>query len=715
LKLHSSIELLDQAAAAGGIEPEYWDIWGRHHITPPGTKQAILNALGIDASSAESLQQALAARAERERRRTLAPCLVIGREQRPWTLAVNAPDGEPLEIRREDGSSDRLSVRDGQVDLPDGLELGYHEAICRGETMRLIVAPERAYLPGDLRSGGVAVSLYGLRSSRNWGAGDLTDLAALIDWAADELRAGFISLNPLHSIPNRRPYNTSPYLPTSVFYQNLLYLDVEAISDFRHSRRARDLRAAPEVCAEIEALRASEFVEYERVHALKLRFLKLCFIGFLRGGGSEAFERYREREGELLERFALYCALDEWLHARNPDLWIWPEWPEPFRDPDSVETRAFAAKHKIRVLFYQYVQWRLSEQLAAAQAYAKSKGLPIGLYHDLALATDRCGADLWAHRSFYVAGCRVGSPPDDFAPLGQDWAFPPPNGDRHRETGYRLFTESIRKNCRAGGALRIDHVMRFFRLYWIPDSLDAASGAYVRDHAEDLIRIVALESVRNRVIVVGEDLGTVEPRVRETLSRFGILSYRLLFFEKKEGGEFRAPAEYPAQALAASTTHDLPTIAGFWTGADIEVRRAAGMILDDAAWRAQVESRAWEKQKMLDALHRARLLPEGYPANAARIPELTGELHNAIVAFLALTPSQLLVVNQEDLTKEVAQQNLPSTTWQYPNWGRKMKFTVEELRSSRTALDFTAMFRHWLITSGRALPHPPAASPGGSP
>jgi 4-alpha-glucanotransferase len=299
-----------------------------------------------------------------------------------------------------------------------------------------------------------------------------------------------------------------------------------------------------------------------------------------------------------------------------------------------------------------------------------------------------------------VAGCRVGSPPDDFSPHGQDWAFPPPNANRHREDGYRLFAESIRKNCRHGGALRIDHVMRLFRLYWIPDGFDASHGAYVRKLSEDFLRILALESVRNQVVVVGEDLGTVEPAVRETLARFGILSYRLFYFEKNERGEFRRYDEYPRQSLVSSTTHDLATLAGFWVGADIEARRRAGMI-DEPVYQSQIESRASDKQKMLDVLSLTGLLPPGLSRSAADYPELSGELHNAIVGFLALTPSQLLAINQEDLTKELEQQNLPGTTWQYPNWGRKMRFSIEQLRSDAQARGFTAMFANWIIKSGR--------------
>jgi 4-alpha-glucanotransferase len=264
-----------------------------------------------------------------------------------------------------------------------------------------------------------------------------------------------------------------------------------------------------------------------------------------------------------------------------------------------------------------------------------------------------------------------------------------------------LFVESIRKNCRHGGALRIDHVMRFFRLYWIPDGADAAHGAYVRDHWEDLIRIVALESVRQRVVVVGEDLGTVEPEVRETLAHFGILGYRLLYFEKDARAEFRKKADYTPQALVSSTTHDLPTLAGFWVSEDIEQRRRAGVLPDEASYREQLAARAAEKQKMLDVLLAEGLLPPGFPRSAADIPELTGELHNAVIGFLASTPSMLLLVNQEDLTKEIAQQNLPGTTWQYPNWSRKMHFRIDELYSARQATDFVRMFRNWIEQSGR--------------
>jgi 4-alpha-glucanotransferase len=728
-------QLLERAAALSGIDPGFWDIWGRYHETSAAVQQALLRAKGFDASSAEGLERSLAERARRRWERLLPP-VVVASESADHSIELCAPAEltgarAHIDIVREDGESSVCELvlhelpQTGSIEL-DGhtwvcrraplaahLPLGYHTVSVRlghleGST-HYIVTPDRAYTPPHLgqggRAAGIAISLYGVRSARNWGCGDFTDLIEIVEWADTELHAGFVGLNPLHAIHNRRPFNTSPYLPNCIYYQNFLYLDVEAVEDFARSRRAVAARKSAEVTSEIESLRQSPYVEYERVAALKLRMLKLLFVQFLREWGGKSaraaeFDAYRAREGALLEDFATYCALDEHLHRRDPNLWMWPDWPEPYRDPRSPETLEFRGKHWRSVMFYQYLQWQIDLQLRRAQRRARDRGLSIGLYHDLALATDRFGSDLWANRPFFVAGCRVGSPPDDFSPKGQDWGFPPPDSERHREDGYSLFAESIRKNCRHGGALRIDHVMRLFRLYWIPDGLDATEGAYVRETSDDFVRILALESVRNRVAIVGEDLGTVEPEVRKTLARFGILSYRLFYFEKDEQGRFRRNDEYAVQALVSSTTHDLPTLAGFWIGADIEARREAGAV-DEESYCAQLALRAEEKQKMLDVLFELSLIPAWMPREARAYPELIGELHNAAVGFLALAASQLLAINQEDLTKETAQQNLPGTTWEYPNWGRKMRFTVEQLRGDPEARNFTSMFRNWIVRSGR--------------
>ncbi len=438
---------------------------------------------------------------------------------------------------------------------------------------------------------------------------------------------------------------------------------------------------------------------------MKRRFLKVLFREFLRSRTkheerAKAFADYCEVEGDLLHKFALYCALDEALHKQDRNRWTWRDWPVEYQSPDSEACRTFAEEHARSVEFYKYLQFVLEEQLGATQRYAKEIGMPVGLYHDLAVATDNCGSDLWAHREFYVRGCRVGSPPDDFSPTGQDWAFPPPNTLAHRDNGYRLYRESIRKIVKLGGALRIDHVMRLFRLFWIPDGYTPADGIYVRDNAADLLRILALESVRSENVVIGEDLGTVTDEMRNTLARFGILSYRLFFFEKNHQTKaFKQSYEYPRQALVASSTHDLPTVAGFWKFRDIEARRLAGLV-DEGGYGSQMEERKREKQRMLHVLHEERLLPSWYPRDASHVPEVDGDLHNAIVGYLAQVPSMILLLNQEDFTKETEQQNLPGSTAQYPNWQRKMKATIEELNSPLWE-PFAAMFRHQLERTGR--------------
>lgn len=665
-------EVLAHAAAAYGIEAEYTDIWGREHRTADDVARAILRSLGVDDPA-----NAFDRKADEEWSRPVDRALVVREDAQSITLRLPSDRGGgsvKLEIRWESGevehhwfwlpelSTSKTAVVNGrefiakQVPLPHPLRLGYHDL--KLYTMkapeleslaeaRLIVCPRRAIPiaePGNReRMAGVALSLYGLRSARNWGVGDFTDLRAAIDVFAP---AGvqFLALNPLHAIPNRQPYNTSPYLPQCSMYRNFIYLDVEKTGEVRFDG------------AETESLRASEFVEYERVAALKLRALGEIFDSF---PASAEFDGFVETEGEPLHHFALYCALDEEMRRRYPDIYLWTDWPPEYRDPSSPAVAEFAVEHERRILFYKFLQWQIDRQLAEVQAHAKEQGMRIGLYHDLALATDRFGEDLWAHRRFYASGCRVGSPPDDFSPDGQDWGFPPPNRDAHRDNGYERFAQSIRKNARHGGALRIDHVMRFFRLYWIPDAMPASNGAYVRDYASDLLGVLALESARGQFVVIGEDLGTVTGEVRQALADAGILSYRVFWFEKHPDGSFRRPDEYPRQAAVSTTTHDLPTLAGFAAARDVEARREAGLI-DETTYREQRARRVEEREKLDQALREA-----GYE-------------HDPL-GFLLSTPCVLAIINQEDLTGETEQQNLPGSTWQHPNWRRKMKVALEDL------------------------------------
>ena len=723
-----------KAADQSGINRDYWDISGRRHEISPAARRKILESLGWPTGDLGALERQRIDVFERDSIYPLLITAVISESEKsiPLTLEQTAEGSISYEVLLEDGQSLSGSIHTSQLPverhvhldhrhwktyrfaLPAGMPLGYHAIRCSlndsflGEG-QITVCPDRAYLPEWLANGGKTagfnITLYGLRSERNWGCGDFTDLHALVDWARHDVGFSFIGLNPLHAIHNRAPYNTSPYLPNSIFYKNWIYIDIESVEEFSRCRCAQKLRRSAATEAKLRELREAEFVQYSAVDKLKRTFLRVLYREFRRSRHadaerSQAFHSYCQEEGDLLNRFALYCALDQVLHKRDKNVWTWRQWPAEYQDPESKACRQFAGEYARSIEFYKYVQFALQIQLTGAQRRAKEAGMPIGLYHDLAVATDNSGSDLWSYRDFYVQGCRVGSPPDDFSPNGQDWAFPPPNTLAHRDSGYRLYRESIRKIVNSGGALRIDHVMRLYRLFWIPDGFDALEGTYVIDRATDLLRILALESVRSQNIIVGEDLGTVTDEMREGFARFGILSYRLFWFEKRQSdGSFKHSDEYPRQALVASSTHDLPTLAGFWIGRDIEARKNAGLIDDGESWR-QRDERKCEKQRILDVLHEEHLLPHHYLRNAEDVAEVDGELHNAVVSFLAQAPSLLLLLNGEDFTKEENQQNLPGSTAEYPNWQRKMKVRVEELRSPQWQ-PFSQMFRHQLQRTGR--------------
>jgi 4-alpha-glucanotransferase len=722
------------AAQECGICQEYWDILHKRHEASAEVLSRILETLGWDVSSLETLERERVARFRAAMTQVLPPTVVVSQFEKsvPLTLPEKEPVSICFEIALDDGECVsgaletfqltplRRVVMEGrgwityELALPVEIPLGYHvlkisvDGKAAGES-NLIVCPDRAYIPDWLarggRTAGFNVALYGLRSGRNWGCGDFTDLRGLCDWARNEIGFSFIGLNPLHALHNRAPYNTSPYLPLSIFYKNLIYIDIEAVPEFATSPCAQALRHSPRVDEKIRKLRETEFVAYQDVHRLKRRFLKLLFREFRRSRNAareRAFGEYCAREGGLLERFARYCALDELLHKEDRNRWTWRDWPDEYRNPESAACHRFAQEHSRTIDFYKYVQFVTDAQLSGVQRYAQASGMQIGLYHDLAVATDSCGSDLWAHRDFYVNGCRVGAPPDDFSPNGQDWSFPPPNAAAHRDSGYRLYRESIRKIVQHGGALRIDHVMRLARLFWIPEGATAAQGTYVRDNSIDLLRILALESVRHKAVIVGEDLGTVTEEIRELLARFGILSYRLFYFEKNASdGSFKQSNQYPNQALVASSTHDLPTLPGFWNGCDIEARRAAGLI-DEGGYESQFEDRKREKQRMLDRLHSEKLLPHDYPRDAQQAPKVDGHLHHAMMGFLAQTPSMILLLNQEDFTMEEYQQNLPGSTAEYPNWQRKMKLKIEDLAAPEWQ-GYAQMFRDQLARTGRKL------------
>ncbi len=430
------------------------------------------------------------------------------------------------------------------------------------------------------------------------------------------------------------------------------------------------------------------FSEFESIHLS----VQPEGLGFKTPRG-KAFLQFVQSEGEALEAYAVFLALREFMHRRDPSCWDWQEWPVAYRRPDSPEVGVFKDAQASRVRFHQFVQWVLHEELDQLEDRARRRGLALGLYHDLALGSDRSGSDAWMFQDVLALGADCGCPPDAFARDGQNWGLPPVIPFRLREGAYRMFIAMVRKGLRYGGALRLDHVMGLFRLFWIPRGLPASAGAYVEYPWEDLLAILALESVRHQAVIVGEDLGTVPEWIREKLAAAQVLSYKVLYFERKWDGAWKSPSDYAAQSMAVVTTHDLPTLTAFWSGADIDLRRSLGLFPDEASWKEAVQARHADRQRLLDALRAEGLWPEPGAEDGKAPDTMTAGLSRAIHAFLARTPSWLTLVTLEDLIGQVTQVNVPGTVEQHPNWSRKIASSLDVLRLNASIRTVTEVLR----------------------
>ncbi len=706
------ISSLQQLADLAGIVSEYHDIWGNAHAASDATRRGLLRAMGTPCSNDVEIAASLTDWQTRHWRQRLAPVLVTPAGQVPhvrlhlpeaelpanlhWTLRLENGDALDGDCRSDALPRIEASEIDGQpwhalvLDLPAIHDIGYHQLSISSidQALSLIVHPARCHQPlqDDQRVWGLSLQLYGVRSRRNWGIGDFGDLARLAEWAARS-GADLIGVNPLHALFPHNPRHASPYSPSSREFINTLYIDVEAVPEYAACAKSRGLVEAESFQARLNALRAADLVDYAGVAEVKFSILERLYRHFRKhhlnadSARGQEFRAWQTAGGVDLARFSLYQALQENLYAQDANFWGWPVWPEQYRDPAAAAVTTFAAANSERIEYFQYLQWLAATQLEAAGDAARRHGMAIGLYQDLAVGVDLGGADTWADRELYAIGARIGCPPDDFSLLGQDWGLPPWIPERLREQGYAPYIAMLRANMRGAGALRLDHVMGLMRLYWAPPGEDARSGAYLNYPLNDLLGILALESRRNQCLIVGEDLGTVPDAVRGALHDLGVLSYRLFYFERDWGqanhGAFKLPHEYPQQALVAASTHDLPTLAGFWRGEDIELRTRLGLYPSEDQRNQQIAERAQDRGRLLATLAAAGLLPEDVSRDPAQVPAMPPGLLRGIHRYLARTPSKLFMLQAEDLLNQTEQANLPGTVEQHPNWQRKLRLDIE--------------------------------------
>ncbi|MFE5400567.1 4-alpha-glucanotransferase [Streptomyces sp. NPDC056580] len=670
-------EELARLAALHGVDTSYSPAPDRTVDVPASAVVAALAALGVDAGTPDAVRAALTAR-ERELRERLLPPTVVhwaGDPDGPAALAA-LPAGTRLTVETEEGEL---------LDTAGGLPLGVHRLTAAAPDGRtghchLVVAPDRLPTPAT-RSYGLLVQLYSLLSRRSWGMGDLGDLAELAGWAGRTVGAGFVQVNPLHAAVPGAPTDPSPYRPSSRRFPDPVHLRVELIDEYAYVEDQDRVRALLERAGRLRAdvLDKGALIDRDAVWELKREALELVLAVPLGPGRQAAYDAFRAEEGQALEDHATWYALAE-THGSD-----WHRWPAGLRDPRSAETARARAALADRVDFHARLAWLTDGQLRAAQRAALEAGMAVGIIHDLAVGVHPQGADAWAQQDHFAAGMSVGAPPDAFNAHGQDWGLPPWRPDRLAASGHAPYRRLLRALFRYTGALRIDHVMGLFRLWWVPQGSPPTEGTYVRHDAEAMLALLALEAFRAGAVVIGEDLGTVEPGVRETLQRRGVLGTSVLWFERDWEGEGRPlpPEHWRADCLATATTHDLPPTAARLTGDHVGLRDRLGLLTRSAA--EESAEAAADTAEWLALLGSLGLLdsPAAGPPGSDEEAEIQG-----VHRFLLRTPARLVGVWLPDGVGDRRPQNLPGTWDEYPNWrlpvadaeGRPV--TLEELAAS---------------------------------
>jgi 4-alpha-glucanotransferase len=696
-----------------GIVPEYVDQTGKEkRVTSDDTRVALLAALGIDASTDERAQHALAAMDAAESARLLDDVRVARASEDVAAVALRVPRAWTgtvewhLTLRDEGGrrtnAEGRSAARAVACRLAAGrLEPGYYEIAVtlrhgddeRQATQSLIIVPDACPRVRDvLRRGrgyGLIANLYTVRAPHDYGVGDLTTLGALLEWAG-ELGCDFVGVNPLHALRSRG-FDVSPYSPVSRLFGNPLYIDIDAVPELANCTEAHRILEWVSTRAELAELRAAPRVDYGRVATLKRRLLEALHRTFVSEHGDAASARGRdylrwvEEQGEPLTLFATWAALEDHFTGEREQPVTWRDWPEAYRDPRSPEVTVFREANLQPVDFHRWLQFELARQLGAAAARGRQAGLAIGLYQDLAIGSAHGSADTWMFRDLFVRGVAVGAPPDPYSAAGQNWGLPPLDPRALRRDRYRHWIALLRAAFRHAGALRIDHVMGLFRQFWIPDGMSGEQGAYVRFPASDLLGILALEATRAGAIVVGEDLGTVPEEVPPALRAWGVLSSDVLYFEREPGGGFAPASGYAEDALTTANTHDMPTIAAWWEGDDIALRERVGLIDAEGARRerdARADERRWLVRRLAEAGALDRESDDDLGAAAIRA---------AVHRFLCRTPAALVGISLDDLALEREPVNVPGVPLdRYPSWTRRLTLSLPQLRDSREVHDALA-------------------------
>ena len=704
-----SNETLLALAEMAGISPTWIDAFGSPHTVSHESMRAMLAALGMPSATNEECEASIAAIATERATRPLPPLLTA---QVGMAIPIGRHPvlrGRPYRVELEDGS-----VVEGRFseDPEQALEIaplqahGYHQLEVGEHRVTLAVAPTRCYSVSDAaantlgtpvsepRLWGISTQLYSLRRRGDGGIGDFGGLARFVREAAQQ-GAAAVAISPVHAMFSDDLYRFSPYGPSSRVLFNALHIDPSAVMGEDLLQQVLHEQGLAEEGARLEA---NELIDWPSSSAWKLKVLRALYRRFCDAGGAPrtAFDAFRAEMGDVVEDHAMFETMHAWRRSegRNGD---WRSWPEEFRDPRGAAIAAFGAEHADEVGFHAFLQWQAALGLQQAQITAREAGMAIGIISDLAVGADPAGSQAWSRQNQLLNGLSVGAPPDALAPLGQNWglgAFSPVALRRH---GFQAYLEMLRSAFRHAGGVRIDHVLGLTRMWLTPDGFSANEGGYLRFPFDDLLRLIALESWRHRGIVIGEDLGTVPPGFDERLAHAGILGIRVLWFQRRES-RFLPPSAWSKEAMATTTTHDLPSVAGWWKALDVGWRARLDMLGPNASESGEMDIRNGERSALWQAMSEAGVL-DGRDT-LEQPPHDQPPVDHAI-AYVGMTPAPLAMIPIEDLLGVEEAPNLPGTTDQHPNWRRRLPGTVDSM------LDTPAVrARTSLLNQTRQAPEP---------
>ena len=697
---------IEQLASQLGFLPSYKNCFGEEVHNSPQALEALINALGYVTDRPEDIDRAIAAEKNNCWLDGLPACVVVQDGGQMYDIDVALEQNTTQlswQVQCENGdifSGDWNIEPDTATDTQElngttyakyilrlpKMTWGYHTLVLKSSKKtfqsRLIVTPAASYTPENAnldRVWGIAAQLYSLSSDTSWGIGDFSCLYELVDEAINQGMSA-VGLNPLHPLYPSNPKHRSPYSPTSRYFLNTMYIDVQAVPGFAESAVENDIMATAEFTSQLASVRAAEHIDYQAVGALKYSVLRELFqrqkqyyLNPEEPLGKE-FGDFRKRLGADLDILATYDALYEEFQKEGHYGWF--AWPEEYHDPQSDAVAQFKLVHEERIAYYAWLQWLADKQLRHVTEHAKSRGMAVGLYLDLAVGCDGGGAEVWSNQEAFLAGAAVGAPPDAMNVLGQDWGLTPLNPKALVKQGFEPLAKALRSSMQYAGALRIDHILGFMRQYWVAPGMQAHEGIYIRFPMADMFRIIALESHRNQCVVIGEDLGTVPEGFDQIMADAGLLSYKVLFFERWESGLYKRPELYPQQSMATVSTHDLHTLSGWWLGRDLEWRNKLNLYPSEQMAKKEQAERPEDKKALYAAIADYGLINGEIQSMGE--DDLLHALNVAVQKFLGMSNSAIQLIPMEDVLELIEQVNIPGTIDEHPNWKRKLPVTLKE-------------------------------------